>query len=457
MNLPDFVSLPSVALLVDLYELTMAYSYWKNGRNDIATFDLFIRSLPPNRSFLISCGVHSVLEYLQNLRFSSEDIDYLRSLGFFEEGFLDFLRTFRFTGEVWAIPEGEVFFPPEPVLEIRAPLIEAQIIETFLLNQVNFQSLIASKAARIVLQAQRRDVIDFSPRRDHGADASLKVARASYIAGCTGTSNVLAGALYRIPVYGTMAHSYVMAFPDELSAFRTFVRDFPDHSFLLIDTYDTIQGAYNAVIIARELQARGKQLKGVRIDSGDLLELSKKVRRILDDAGFHNVKILASGDLNEYKISDLVQQNAPIDAFGVGTELGTSADAPFLGGVYKLVQEANLPRIKLSQGKVTLPGEKQVYRFFTPDGFFGYDVITLRDAPPPRGNCYPLLKKVMKKGEVCDPLPSLPEIQRKCQETLKHLPSPCLELYPSCSYPVHLSPELSHLLESLVRSFSSSS
>ncbi|MFN4182124.1 MAG: nicotinate phosphoribosyltransferase, partial [bacterium] len=387
----------------------------------------------------------------------SEDIDYLRSLRFFDEGFLNFLQSFRFTGEVWAIPEGEVFFPPEPVLEIRAPLIEAQIIETFLLNQVNFQSLIASKAGRIVLQAQKRDVIDFSPRRDHGVDASLKVARASYIAGCIGTSNVLAGALYHIPVYGTMAHSYVMAFPDELTAFRTFVQDFPDHAFLLIDTYDTIKGAYNAVTIARELEAHGKQLKGVRIDSGDLLELSRKVRRILDDAGFYTVKILASGDLNEYKISELVQQNAPIDAFGVGTELGTSADAPFLGGVYKLVEEANVPRIKLSQGKVTLPGVKQVYRFFTPDDFFAYDVITLRDAPPPGGNCYPLLKKVMEKGKVCEPLPPLQEIQRKCQETLKHLPPPCLELYSSCSYPVHLSPELSRLLESLVRSFSSSS
>ncbi len=453
---PNFVTADNIALLVDLYELTMADSYFREGRTGKATFDLFIRNLPINRSFLISCGLHSVVDYLLHLKFSPEALEYLRGLKLFNEGFIRYLQNFRFSGDVWAIPEGEVFFPSEPILEIQAPLIEAQIIETFLLNQVNFQSLIATKAARIMLSARGKGVIDFSPRRDHGADASLKVARASYIAGCLGTSNVLAGRLYDIPIFGTMAHSYVMAFPDELSAFRSFVRNFPEHSILLIDTYDTLQGAKNAVIVGREMEQEGKKLKGVRIDSGDLLELSFAVRRILDEAGFPDVKILASGDLNEYKIDFLTSADAPIDFFGVGTELGTSADAPFLGGVYKLVEEGEIPRIKLSRGKVTLPGVKQVYRFLSPEGKYCRDVITLQNVAQPEGNCYPILKQVMRNGELCEPLPSTQEIRQQCIRNLARLPEACLSLIGQYSFPVELSPELSELLHSLIRTFSSS-
>lgn len=258
----------NISLLVDLYELTMADSYLRHGLNQKATFDLFIRAPVERRNFLVSAGLETVLAYLEQIRFTDEAIRYLRSLKLFSEEFLEYLRTFRFTGEVWAIPEGEIFFPLEPLVEVTAPRIEAQIVETFLLNTFNFQVMIASKAARVVLAAQGRGVVDFSPRRDHGADAAMKAARASYIAGCIGTSNVLAGMQFGIPVYGTMAHSYVMSFSDELSAFRAFARDFPHNSILLIDTYDTLQGARHALIVAREMAERGLQLRGVRIDRG---------------------------------------------------------------------------------------------------------------------------------------------------------------------------------------------
>ncbi|MDR7520725.1 MAG: nicotinate phosphoribosyltransferase [Armatimonadota bacterium] len=442
-----YVTPDNLALLVDLYELTMADSYLRHGMNDRATFALFVRSLPPGRSFLVSAGLETALAGLEALRFTGEAVGYLRGLGLFSEPFLDYLRTFRFTGDVRAIPEGELFFPPEPLLEVSGPRIEAQVVETFLLNTLNFQVMVASKAARIVLAARGRGVADFSPRRDHGADAALKAARAAYIGGCTATSNVLAGMLYGIPVTGTMAHSYIMSFSDELEAFRAFARDFPHNAVLLIDTYDTMQGVANAITVGREMAARGGRLRGVRIDSGDLVTQSRAVRAALDEAGFREVQVFLSGDLNEYKIADLLDRGAAADAFGVGTELGTSADAPSIGGVYKLVEDEKGYRIKLSTGKATLPGRKQVWRRFDPDGQPAGDLIALLDEPGPQG-ATPLLVPVMEGGRRVWAEP-LPKIRQRCTERLASLPEEYRSLEDGIAYHVALSPPLAALREKM--------
>jgi len=440
-----FLTPQNMGLLTDLYELTMADSYFRQGMNDPATFDVFVRELPSDRAFLVSAGLEAVLYYLEHVRFDREALAYLRSLRRFSEGFLDYLRDFRFSGSVRAIPEGEVFFPQEPLVEVSAPRIETQLIETFLLNTLNFQVTIASKAARVVLAAQGRDVIDFSPRRDHGADAALKVARAAYIGGCVGTSCVLAGHLYGIPVFGTMAHSYVMSFPDELAAFRAFATDFPGSVVLLIDTYDTLKGAERAITVARELAARGHRLRGVRIDSGDLVAASREVRALLDAAGLRDVQIVLSGGLNEYKIADLLAAGADADAFGVGTELGTSADAPFVEGVYKLVEDASGYRVKLSTGKATLPGRKQVWRSIDPQGWLLYDTVALADEPGPGGS-EPLLVEVMRAGRAVR-TDTLAAMRDRCRQRLAHLPPPLLALRGTVSPPVRLSPALEALRE----------
>ena len=437
----SFVTEQTMALLTDLYELTMAQSYFRGKRNELSTFDLFVRNLPPGRGFLVSAGLDTVLTYLERLRFSDDAIAYLRTLNLFDEAFLSYLQRFAFTGDVAAMPEGEVVFPPEPLLEVTAPRIEAQIIETFLLNQINFQTMVASKAARVVLSAHGRPVVDFSPRRDHGADAAMKVARCSYLAGCAGTSNVLAGMAYGIPVSGTMAHSYVMSFDDELEAFRTYARHFPEHCLLLIDTYNTVEGARHAATVAAELRAQGHRLRGVRLDSGDLAALSHTVRRILDDAGFPDVQILASGDLNEDKIRDLLDSDAPVDMFGVGTEMGVSYDAPALGGVYKLVEDTRGYRIKRSTGKVTLPGRKQVWRL-TRDGRMIEDVIALHDEAAPPG-AQSLLAGVMRGGtRVWQE--SLEDARRRCRARMASLPGPLQEL-DGVAYSVGLSGRLTAL------------
>ncbi|HXF83550.1 MAG TPA: nicotinate phosphoribosyltransferase [bacterium] len=442
-----FVSPQNMALLVDLYELVMADSYLRAGMNQRATFDLFIRSLPAQRAFLVAAGLEAALAYLAQARVDEAQLAYLRGLRLFSEDFLAYLREFRFSGDVWAVAEGEVIFPPEPVLEITAPRIEAQLIETFLLNALNYQVMVASKAARVVLAARGRAVVDFSPRRDHGADAALKAARAAYIAGCAGTSNVLAGMQYGIPVYGTMAHSYVMSFPDELTAFRTFARDFPDNAILLIDTYDTVQGARHAALVAREMAARGGRLRGVRIDSGDLVALSRQVRAIFREAGLPDVQILLSGDLDEYRIADVLAGGAEADAFGVGTALGTSEDAPTMGGVYKLVEDAEGPKIKLSTGKATLPGRKQVWRRRTPDG--PQDVIALADeAPPPDHE--PLLTRVMANGRVVRD-DTLAAMRARCREALAALPPAFTDLRAVPASPVRLSPGLEELRAAMFR------
>ncbi len=446
-----WVTSDNMALFTDLYELTMADSYLRHGMNQQATFDLFIRHFPRNRAFFLNVGLEQVVHYLLNMHFTEEAIAYLRSLGRFSEEFLTYLQDFRFTGDLWAMPEGTIFFPNEPVLRVTAPRIEAQIVETFLLNTLNANVMYASKAARVVIAAQGRGVADFSPRRDHGTDAAMKVARASYIAGCVGTSNVLAGQVYGIPVIGTMAHSYIMSFPTELDAFRAYAQDYPDNAVLLIDTYDTLQGARHAVIIAREMQARGHKLRGVRLDSGDLVRLSRQVRAILDEAGFPDVLIFLSGDLNEYRIRDLLEAGAAADAFGVGTQMGTSADAPYVNGVYKIVEDELGLKVKLSTGKVTLPGRKQVYRAYNGQGQMAYDLITLHDEPPPSG-AEPLLQEIIRQGELVYDLPSLATIREHAAQEMNTLPSrlKAIDVGPEATYDVRISPRLAALRDEII-------
>jgi nicotinate phosphoribosyltransferase len=439
----------NMALLTDLYELTMADSYLRGKRNEEATFDLFVRHLPENRCFLVSAGLEEVILFLDRMRFTEDSIHYLRSLNLFSEDFLGYLKNFRFRGTVYAIPEGEIYFPNEPSIVVTAPRIEAQIVETFLLNTFNFQSLIASKAARVVLAADGSQVVDFSPRRDHGSDAAMKVARSSYIAGCVGTSNVLAGKQFGIPVYGTMAHSYVMSFKSEIESFREFVRDFPDNSVLLIDTYDVIEGARNAIIVGKEMARKGQKLRGVRIDSGDLARLSRKVRRMFDDAGLGYARIMLSGDLNEYRIKEIIQRGGSADVFGVGTDLGTSRDAPALGGIYKLVEDNLGPRMKLSKGKVTLPGKKSVFRILGRDGKFRKDIITEEGGKPDSKNSYPLLVKVMERGSITYDLPSLPKIRERFLKNLEKLPDELKIIEEVHDYKVEISPSLKHIIRKI--------
>ena len=447
----DFVTDESMAMLTDLYELTMMNAYVLEKRDGLATFDLFVRKLPPERGYLLAAGLEQAVNYLLNLRFSSDDIAYLRKQGRFSEEMLDYLRKFKFTGDLWAVPEGTVIFPNEPILRVTAPIAEAQLFETFLLNVVGFQTLIASKAARIVEAARGRPVIDFSLRRTQGTDAGMKVARATYIAGCVGTSNVLAGKAYGIPIYGTVAHSYVMSFPTELEAFRAWARIYPDNCVLVIDTYDTIQGARNAVTIGKELAKVGKGLAGVRLDSGDPLSLSRKVRKILDDAGLRRTKIFLSGSLNEYVIERLLKVGAPIDSFGVGTSMGVSDDLPALDVNYKLsevtVRGRLEPTMKLSVEKKTLPGRKQVFRF-SRGGMFVKDVIGLQGEHV-RGE--PLLVKVIENGKLVQRLPPIDRIRARARAQLCSLPAEYKKLKGPKAYPVGLSPGLSTLMRRLER------
>ena len=408
----------NASLLTDLYELTMAASYHAHGLDQPATFDLFIRRLPRSRRFLVACGLEQALDYLERLRFDDDDLRYLDSLGMFDASFLDRLRGLRFTGEVWAVPEGEPVFADEPLLRITAPLIEAQVVETFLLNGIAHQTMVASKAARVAIACGDRRFVDFSPRRDHGADAALKGARAAYVGGASGTSLVLAGRAYGVPLSGTMAHAYIMRIEDEVEAFRTYARDFPGNTVLLIDTYDTLEGARRAVAVGKELQPEGIAVQAVRLDSGDLGALAHQVREILDGGGFPEIEIFASGDLDEHRIANLIEDAAPIDGFGVGTQLGTSADAPNLGAVYKLAEDADGPKIKLASGKVTLPGRKQVRRRRSRNELCG-DVIALHDEDAPGD---PLLERVMVDGAREAASPSLADVRDRCRAGVASLP-----------------------------------
>jgi len=413
------------ALLTDLYELTMAAAYFENKLVANATFELFVRSLPPERGFLLAAGLEQALDYLENLRFQEDDITYLRQQTVFHHispDFFEYLKNFRFTGEVWAMPEGTPVFGEEPFLRVTAPIIEAQIVETFLLSILTFQTMIASKAARVVRAARGRHVIEFGSRRAHGPDAAVLAARAAYIGGCAGTSNVEAGRRHGIPIFGTLAHSFIMAYADEAEAFRKFHQLFPEHSVLLVDTYDTL-GAVDKIV------QNGLRPSAIRLDSGDLVEFSIQARKRLDQAGLKETKIFASGDLDEYAIRDLLDRGAQIDGFGVGTALATSKDAPALGGVYKLVDlesDGNISyRAKFSEEKLTYPGRKQVFRSRDSAGIFRGDTVACETEAFPGDE--PLLSCVMQRGKRICPTPDLPATQRYACQQLEQLPEGCFE------------------------------
>lgn len=429
-------------LVTDLYQLTMGQSYLSHGMTGEATFEIFTRRLPRDRNFLMAAGIEDAVDFLLGLEFGSHAITYLRTLGTFREPFLAYLREMRFTGDVWAMPEGELFFPFEPVLRVTAPIIEAQFVETFLLNVVGFQSLVASKAARMTIAAAGRPYADFSPRRDHGQDAALLAARASAIAGAASTSNVQAGQYYGLPVSGTMAHSYVLSFDHEIDAFRAFLEDYPQGTTLLIDTYDSVEGARRVVRLLRETGGRFAPA-AVRIDSGDLDALSRKVRAILDEGGFPGIRIFASGDLDEWRIEELVRKGAPVDAFGVGTQLGTGGDEPSLGVVYKLVADAHGPKMKLSPDKANLPGAKQVYRTER-GGRMAGDTMALADEPSPGGRA--LLAQFLQGGKRVREREPNARSRERAAAALDRLP-PALRSMRSAgrAYPVLLSAGLREL------------
>ncbi len=427
------------ALFTDLYALTMLQAYAREGMEETAVFDFFIRRLPEGWNYVIACGLADVLDYVESLAFFGEALDYLARLGIFSQEFLDYLAAFRFTGDVYALPEGTAAFPGEPMVEVIAPLPQAQLVETLLINQVHFQTLMASKAARVVNAARGATVVDFGSRRAHGTDAAIKGARAFHVAGVDATSNVLAGRRYGIPVRGTMAHSYIQAHDDELEAFRQFTALYPE-TVVLVDTYDTLAGVSKVVLLARELGGAFR-VRAIRLDSGDLASLAHAARRILDDAGLEDVGIFASGSLDEYAIADLVGQGAPIDGYGVGTRMSVSHDAPALDCAYKLVAYAGRGRIKMAAGKSALPGRKQVFRVYE-NGEMARDVIGLAEESALAGA--PLLVPVMRGGKRLpagsNDLAAARERARQQQDALP----PRLHALASAAppYPVAVSPAL---------------
>ncbi|MBI4458923.1 MAG: nicotinate phosphoribosyltransferase [Acidobacteria bacterium] len=437
-----------LGLLTDLYELTMAAAYWQSGKaQDIATFELSIRSLPPQRSFLLSAGLEQAVEYFERLSFTAAEIDFLRkhrALEVINPKFFDYLAGLRFTGTVWAVPEGSVVFAEEPLLRVTAPVIEAQMAETYLLSMLTYQTTVATKAARMVQVAGGRGIIEFGMRRAHGPAAGVLAARASYIAGCLGTSATEAGFELGIPVYGTMAHSWMMSFEEEEEAFRRFAEIHGPRTVLLVDTYDSVE----AVRKALELHL---PFRGVRLDSGNFSELSRRIRKLLDEAGRADAQILVSGDLNEYVIARLTEQNAPIDLFGVGTDLVTSRDAPALSGVYKIVEIESgghsRSTAKFSESKISYPGKKQVFRFSQPGGECTHDVIGLAGENFPGAE--KLLVPVMENGKRTAPLLSLELIRERAAGSLARLPGRYRRLEHSDSYSVKKSEALEKLLESL--------
>jgi nicotinate phosphoribosyltransferase len=426
----------------------MGACYFEQAMDEPATFSLFVRKLPENRSYLMAAGLDEACCFLENLAFSSEAIEYLRSTGLFQESFLEHLAGMQFTGDVVAVPEGTVVFANEPLVEVTAPMAQAQIAETYLLSALQLQTVIASKAARIVTAARGHRVVDFASRRAHGMDAALKVARSSYIAGFEATSNVLAGKEYGIPVAGTLAHSFVQAFESEIEAFRAFARLFPDNSVLLIDTYDTLQGARHAVTVGNEMAREGKKLRGVRLDSGDMVRLSDEVRKILDEGGLRNTRIFSSGSLNEYRIDEALAAGAPIDSFGVGSHLAVSYDAPGLDIVYKLVDYNNRPVLKLSQDKRTLAGRKQVFRRYAESGQMVEDIIGLRDET--LSGTEPLLVPVMKHGKCMERSRRLTDIRNYAVSQLSRLPATLKVQRGTAPYPVRHSNALEELQNRLV-------
>jgi len=434
-------------LLTDLYELTMAAGYFQTGFDARATFEVFVRHLPPHRNYLVTAGLEQALEFLENVSFAPDEIDFLRQHPMFRRirrEFFEYLTGFHFTGDVWAMPEGTLAFPGEPVMRVTAPIIEAQIMETFLLATLSYQTMIASKAARIFSAAQGRQVVDFSARRAHGGPASLLSARAAEIGGCLGTSNTLAGQLFGIATYGTQAHSWVMAHENEAGAFEAFLDTFPEGSVLLVDTYNV----RNAV---KKIIAKGRRPAGIRLDSGDLTADSCWARRALDRAGWKDVKIFASGDLDEYRIEEMLGEGAALDAFGVGTALGTPGDAPHLNLIYKLVEVERGGKIreaaKFSHAKATYPGRKQVFRRVSAKGAFGGDTIALADEPP--NGDQPLLVEVMRSGRRTGPVEPVSALRERCIASLARLPQKYRQINGTAVYPVRYTKRLTAMRDAV--------
>jgi nicotinate phosphoribosyltransferase len=400
-------------LRTDLYELNMAASYLRRGMDGPATFSLYIRDMPKQRGFLVAAGLDDCLRFLETFSFEAEDLDALRRIGFDEQA-IEAFGNVRFTGEVWAVPEGRIVHAKEPVLEVTAPIAEAQLVETVLLNQVTLHTTLTSKAARYMIAAEGRGLVDFAFRRAHGVEAARAAARGSAIVGFRATSNVEAAREFRLAVSGTMAHSFITAFEDERDAFRAFAEDHPNRTTFLVDTYDTLAGVRNAIEVIQELDPRGEI--GVRLDSGDLDRLSREARRLLDHAGLGRAKIFASGGLDEHEVAELVRAGAPVDAFGIGTQLGVSADAPYIDAVYKLVEFEGRPVLKLSPAKASAPGRKQVWRGPSED------VLGLRDEAAPGPNHEPLLEPVMRAGRRLDVAPPVEEMRGRFERDLKALP-----------------------------------
>ncbi len=438
-----FPSDETLGVNTDLYELTMAAAYFKAGRMaDQSTFELFTRALPGTRNFLVAAGLEQAVHFVENLRFNDDILGYLRGLQIFEsteDAFFDYLGSLRFTGEIRALPEGTIFFPNEPIIQVTAPIIEAQIVETYLINSVNFQSMVASKAARVCLAAAGRPVIDFGARRAHSPQAGVLAARAAFISGCEGTSNVLAGYQMGIPIYGTMAHSFVQFFEEEGEAFERFYQAFGRDSTILVDTYESLAGVRKALDLPEDIAA-------VRLDSGDLEALAVKTRELLDQHGHSGVRIFASGDLNEEKIQTLA--DSPIDGYGVGTELVVSADAPSCNLVYKLVEvdrEGTVsPRMKTSEGKATLPHRKQIFRQLCTRGYFSGDWLcgASESAPEGAGEPHSLLQKYVQNGEILGELPDVFQIKEYAREQISKLPAALKRLDTTEPYRVEYSPHL---------------
>lgn len=427
------------SLLTDLYQLTMLHAYHEEGMSDTAVFEFFFRALPPSRNFLLAAGLEPALEFLEQLRFSEEELHWLEHEQGFPAHFVEHLAKLRFTGDVHALPEGTICFPDEPVLRVTAPIEQAQLVESRLINLLHFQTLIASKAARCVLAAPGKLLVDFGLRRAHGGEAGLLAARASYLAGFAGSATVLAGQYYGVPLYGTMAHSFIEAHPSEALAFEGFARAQPGNVTLLIDTYDTEAGAERVAELAPRLAAEGIRVQAVRLDSGDLGAHAVRVRRILDDRGLQGIRIFCSGNLDEYALARLTASGAPIDGFGVGTSLTTSADLPALDCAYKLSEYAGTGRRKRSEGKATWPGRKQVYRRWTGDGCMAGDVLALEQEPA-RGEG--LLEPVMRAGRRLKPAESLQQTRERAAAQLRALPPALRSLESAAAYPVEITADL---------------
>jgi nicotinate phosphoribosyltransferase len=431
-------------LLTDLYQLTMLQGYFDQGMEETAVFEFFVRKFPPQRNFLIAAGLEQALSFVENLRLTSEELKWISDHGAFRPAFVRYLEKLHFTGDIHAMPEGTVFFPNEPILRVTAPLPQAQLVESRLINLLHFQTLLASKAARSVLVAPNKLLVDFGLRRAHGAEAGLLAARASYLAGFAGSATVLAAPLFNVPVFGTMAHSFIQAHDDEIVAFDHFAHSLPDNVILLIDTYDTEAAAEKVVRLAPKLEQEGIRIKGVRLDSGDLAEHAFKVRRILDQGGLKHVTIFASGSVDEYVLERLLQKGAPIDGFGIGTHMDTSADAPYLDCAYKLVEYAGKARRKRSEGKVLWPGRKQVYRSYDEAGCITGDVLTV-EGDMREGE--PLIRQFMEGGQRVSAGESLHDLRKRALAEIKRLPRSLLSLERAPNYSVTVSEALRDLAQ----------